>query len=210
MTKLNSPAPVWTARVFLPFSGFYETNLAADIEDDISREIDDAETQGVALGYDDFDIDYQALYSDIARGIADYFPDWIKSGTELDIRCRFIELWRPREYNFETDRIYCDIPRVDIKNLLNWLNEHDPYYFSSFVYNYFMPRSGFIPFYSNRLVEWEAFETWNDVQLSVVLAAVNQYITGEYPEYCDTLEGQFYEHWRGNNSVSDYMQLRSM
>lgn len=205
-TNKKRAASAVIANVFIPFCGFYETNLAADIDDDISREIEwFTEGKGVDLTSEDFDVDYRRLYKDVAQGLADYFPEWIKEHTGITISSEFTELHRPREYNFATDKIFCDIPYRSIKKLLNWLNKQDDRFFEAYVFDCFMPRSGFVPFYSNRLSEWGAFNTWTCVQLSVVLAAVNQYITGEYPEHYDTLEGRFYDHWRGNNSISDYM-----
>lgn len=205
MTKLNKAAAS-VARVYLPFGGFYESILSAELDNDVTREIETInEEEGLNLTSDDFDIDYSELFEDTAEGIAEHFPYWILKNTGVDISATFVELWRPRFYNFETDRIYCDIPRDDIRKLLTWLDTEYPGYFREYVRKTLEPCSGFIPLYSNNLTDWGDFDKWDNVQLSQVLEAVSSVITGNGDSWYDTLEGDYWDQAAGNYSISDYM-----
>lgn len=205
MTKLNKTAAS-VARVYLPFGGFYESILSAELDNDVTREIETInEEEGLNLTSDDFDIDYSELFEDTAEGIAEHFSYWILKNTGVDISATFVELWRPQFYNFETDRIYCDIPRHDIQKLLTWLDTEHSGYFREYVRKTLEPRSGFIPLYSNNLTDWGDFDKWDNVQLSQVLEAVSSVITGNGDSWYDTLEGDYWDQAAGNYSISDYM-----
>lgn len=205
MLKLKT-TPAQLANVYLPFCGFYESIIAAAIDDEIQREIEYfSEDEAMQLSYDDFDVNYHELHTDIAKELADYYPARIKDHTGLDISCQFEELWSPREYNFETDRVYCVIPNHDINRLLNWLISQSKEFFPAYVEKKLKPCSGFIPFYDNDVKSWGHFDSWDNVQKSIVLEAVNKFIEGEYPDFYDTLTGDFWDYWNGHSSISFYM-----
>jgi len=205
MTKLNKTAAS-IARVYLPFSGFYESVLMEELESDVAREIEWInENEGLNLTDDDFGVDYSALCLDTAEGLAEHFPYWILKNTGVDISVKFAELYRPRFYNYETDRIYCDISRDDVRKLLTWLEAERPGYFREYVRKTLEPYDGFIPFYSNDLTDWGDFDKWDNVQLSQVLEAVSSALTSDCDNWYDTLEGDYWDQAAGNYSISDYM-----
>ena len=204
MLKLKT-TPAQLANVYLPFGGFYE-NFSCLLDDDIQREIEYlSEEENTDLYFDDFNVDYTAAYLDISKDYAAFYPRWIKKHTGLDISCEFIELWSPREYNFMTDRIYAYIPKLDLLSLINWPYRKAPDLLPQYVQTKFKSRPGFIPFYDNDIRNWGSFFQWDDIQLSTMLEAVSFQIEGEHPEFYDSLEGEFWDYWSGNNSVSFYM-----
>lgn len=210
MTKLNKTAAS-VARVYIPFSGFYESVLMEELEGDVAREIErinENENEGLNLTDDNFGVDYSALCLDTAKGFAEHFPKWILKNTGVAISLKFAELYRPRFYNYETDRIYCDISRDDVCKLLTWLEAERPGYFREYVRKTLEPYDGFIPFYSNNLTDWRDFDTWDNVQLSQVLEAVSSALTSDCDNWYDTVEGDYWDWAAGNYSISDYMTRR--
>lgn len=78
----------------------------------------------------------------------------------------FNRLDSPREYNFRTDEIICDIPAETLADIYR---RCDKVALAALVAERLAPCSGFIPFYSDDLAEWGDFDTWESAQISVMI-----------------------------------------
>lgn len=192
-------AMVQLVEIEIPFTGFYNTMIGAELDDAVTHEIESInEEEGLSLTSDDFDISYSDMFEAAAESIAEYYPEWLEDLTGVEISCEFKGLESPREYNFYNDAIICDIPRHDIYNLLSWLEDNHPGFFAEYVKERMTPRDGWAPFYPAELSSWGHPDSWKPAQLSLVLAAVNAAALGEYPEYYDTLEGSWADRCLSN------------
>ena len=150
-----------TFKMKIPFQGFYESihseNMQAIIEDEF-EEGHINEGQAIEFNYRACWIDYAKLYTE-------------KLSEALEIDFTFVELWSPREYNFQSDEItvemtlqsFCDLCEIcDMRNLRLLVKEECT------------SRSGFISHYSNSLTEWlrTRFDQWEMPQLSLIMQSV--------------------------------------
>ena len=201
-------AMVQPVEIEIPFTGFYNTMIGAELDDAVTHEIESInEEEGLNLTEYDFDISYSDMREEAAESIAEYYPEWLEGLTGVEISCEFKALESPREYNFYNDAIICNIPRHDIYKLLSWLEDNHPGFFAEYVKARMTPRDGWAPLYPAELSFWGHEDTWKPAQLSLVLAAVNAAALGEYPEYYDTLEGSwadscFSNCWGANSFMS--------
>lgn len=149
----------------IPFSGFYQSFHDADLDDALQQMFTNWET-GVcndklfARAYDMVrwslvHANYAAAY---AKGLAD----------EFKIAMTFVNLDSPREYNFETDRIFCEISLDEVKRLRAETSEKP---FRDLARARFTSRSGFISFYSPDVDEWGDIEGWDLNQVGTLLEA---------------------------------------
>jgi len=118
-------------------------------------------------------IKWHVVRETTARVYAEKFGDWIRTELEMseeEFAWKFEELYLPREYNFETDRIYvittdCVIARLfrvtDASILQKTIKEEHS------------DRPGFFSLYSNELLVWleTPVEKWDHNQLHTLLLA---------------------------------------
>ena len=106
---------------------------------------------------------YIDLYSDL-------FSDWLKENHGIAIKFKNISLSSPREYNFETDKILCDIDSVENESLIKALQSNTK--FLDWLKDRTKSRSGFISFYSYD----DAMNNKNDMYSVYAL----EYLASEY------------------------------
>jgi hypothetical protein len=100
----------------------------------------------------------------------DLFSDWLKENYKVDIKFKNISLSSPREYNFETDKILCDITQVENESLIKALQSNTK--FLDWLKDRTKSRSGFISFYSYD----DAMNNKNDMYSVYAL----EYLASEY------------------------------
>jgi hypothetical protein len=145
-------------RTYLPhFPGFYHSDLSALIDwEDEQRE----ENGTPAIS------DYKAAFLALSQV-------WIEAlNDELGTAFEFAELWSPREYNFDTDKLYVTITPTDVEKLRQY---HGSAELGRIIAEELKPRSGFAPFYSDDPTddEWtQPIEDWDEPQLSLLIQAM--------------------------------------
>jgi hypothetical protein len=105
--------------VELPFFyGFYNTQYENeyDVDEAIEHEMDYRNNElGQATVYGDFEFDYNSYRNIIVEcfvhTLENHLPDWVESIENP-------ELWSPRYYNFQTDKIYVTLTLTD-----DWKNK---------------------------------------------------------------------------------------
>lgn len=149
----------------IPFQGFHYSCHEAAISSAEEGLLEDSNGDPVSALADRFyrnrSIHYSKVYTSYAEDYAKAFADYSK----LDLI--FDELRSPREYNFETDRIFVTIPLCQAEALLT---NADKKALEKAIHDRFTSRSGFISFYSNRLEDWPPFiGNWDHNQLGTLI-----------------------------------------
>lgn len=163
----------------IPFAGFYYSFYGDGLDYAIESEAEYKNEKGELgdLGLSDYiDILYSAcnwgaaLHA-VAREYLDYFQDYLRHEIGIDISLEFESLHIPREYNFQTERIFAYITQDDAKTLFDAV---DCEVMDQMVKERFTSRSGFISFYNNNLREWmkTPLERWDHNQLGTLLLAL--------------------------------------
>jgi hypothetical protein len=115
-------------------------------------------------------VDFKKLRGVYIDLYCDLFSDWLKENYNLAIKFKNISLSSPREYNFETDKILCDIDSVENESLIKALQSNTK--FLDWLKDRTKSRSGFISFYSYD----DAMNNKNDMYSVYAL----EYLASEY------------------------------
>jgi len=168
----------------LPFGGFYYSHHSGLI--DYAEQCLYQDTNGDAFSgslVDSFlgEIDYSALHEAYAGQYTVELADL------LGIQLTFETLTSPREYNFQTDRIFALISRADFAKLLRVAltrpSPDSPRYLTTTARDLFTSRDGFISFYSPDWRVWGKPSTWDHNQTYAVLCAA--LAASDEPDYLD-------------------------
>ena len=160
----------------IPFEGFYESKHSQELDSIEERYVEweverdptlDAKELGDALYRT---ANYGLAFDHIARAYVEYFNDYIKEEYEIDLELKFESMTSPREYNFETERVFCEISLENAKKLCEAVSEPA---LRQAIKERFTSRSGFISSYPNRLENWPTnIEEWDHNQLGTLLVAL--------------------------------------
>ena len=90
-------------------------------------------------------VDFKKLRGVYIDLYCDLFSNWLKENYNLAIKFKNISLSSPREYNFETDKILCDITQVENETLIKTMKAKPA--FLDWVKDRTKSKSGFISFY---------------------------------------------------------------
>lgn len=158
----------------IPFAGFYESMWSHGLERAEEMHLEYLEQEeGVAMLASADAIwkasDYRAMCNYVARKYVDYLNDYIKDEFDLDLDLKFESMQSPREYNFETDRIFCEISEENVRKLREAVS--DPALRLA-IKERFTSRSGFISSFPNHLEDWPPLEQWDHNELGTLLVAL--------------------------------------
>ena len=90
-------------------------------------------------------VDFKKLRGVYIDLYCDLFSNWLKENYNLAIKFKNISLSSPREYNFETDKILCDITQVENETLIKTMKAKPE--FLDWLKDRVKSKSGFISFY---------------------------------------------------------------
>jgi hypothetical protein len=172
------------------FSGFYES-----IHDDTF----DREIEYIIEDYDGHDYnDFRFKYD--YNGYCKSYVNTVSK--EIGINLTFKDLSMPKEYNFTTDVIVCEISAKDVKKLSTSLNSET---LRDIIKRRFTSRDGFILFYSNDVEEWKEkkLKDWDDIELGTLLEA---WIIDNDLDL-DNLDYAGFEYCSGNGQYVDYEKM---
>lgn len=157
MTKLSTT---------IPFDGFYESVHNLNINMALENTFGDKEGSGEYKDYWEMVIDYRGIYNAYARQYTD------KMAEELGIGLEFEELVSPREYNFTTDRIFCQISLEDAQKIRDKITDDE---LDAAIKERFTSYDGFASFYPNSLYEgvWlKPLDQWDHNQVGTLIEIV--------------------------------------
>lgn len=132
------------------FSGYYHSIYEDAIDSEIESSLDfyvednNIEYDYCKQGFEDIlnydcDVNYINISKEVVKNYKHHFN--INS-------LEFLELYRPKFYNFETDEIICTLNSKDIKTIKKYCKDNFEN-FDIFIKKYFTSHSGFVSFYSN-------------------------------------------------------------
>ena len=139
------------------FSGFYNSIWDFDYDyvvTDINELREEKELE--PIDSDIIDIDFTSYKNYIGKEYCKALTLNILDKQSI-LMVEFKEIDSPREYNFTTDKIVCDVT-IDTGKVSEWVkaNRED---LAKYVHERFMPRDGFMPFYSNDIDVWDEVTT---------------------------------------------------
>lgn len=112
----------------ISFGGFYHSIHDMNIDHRVEIELDmiDLETNIKEWKAVDPEVDYKETYKSYIADYCSELSGYISDEYEIDIDFKNLSLYSPREYNFETDTIDCEVDK-DKANKLNayFLNDQD-------------------------------------------------------------------------------------
>ena len=159
----------------IPFQGFYESLFSAGIdyaeESTIGYEVEE-KGRNPSKCADAFykTSNYRKAHLYVSGKYVEYFNKHIKDEFEIDLELTFESLQSPKDYNYETDRIFCFISPENAHKLRAKVSDAD---LDAAIKQRFTSRSGFISSYSNDLAQWEPnIENWDYNELGTLLVAL--------------------------------------
>lgn len=159
----------------IPFAGFYESLFSAGIDQAeefiVGYEVEE-KGRNPSKCADAFykTSNYPKAHLYVAQKYVYYFNKYVAEEFGLDLELTFESLQSPREYNFETDRIFCFIRPEKSQELRAKVSDAD---LDAAIKTRFTSRSGFISSYSNRLSDWDPnIGSWDHNELGTLLVAL--------------------------------------
>ena len=90
-------------------------------------------------------VDFKKLHDVYIDLYCDLFSEWLKENYGIDIKFKNISLSSPRYYNYETDKILCDINQVENESLIKTMKANTA--FLEWLKDRAKSKSGYISFY---------------------------------------------------------------
>lgn len=193
----------------IPFAGFYNTKWSDLVDSAFERDCeyfaDERQKEDGIPEHERLDeteigeiyfrhMCYSSAYQEIARDYVESFNLQIKEYTGLDLGLVFSEMTSPREYNFETDKIYCKIPLSVARKLVTLAKTKFADTFRKHIEGRHRSRDGFHSFYSWNWQEWKS-KPWRDFdynELQTVLETVLACLFKEGGHSWDEIEWDIY------------------
>jgi len=132
----------------IPFHGFYNSWHDNILHSAIEQYFDFEQPEHFEENFNN----YKAIQTDYSKLYTEYFNSLFNEITGLNIALTFESLQSPREYNFTTDRIFCHITPADVQKLYGYVKTDA---LQHVIQEMFTPCSGFIPHYSNDVINWQ-------------------------------------------------------
>lgn len=180
----------------LPFSGFYETFHAQAFDDEISyleEQYESNDTNNELIQ----DLYMSAFTKEGALGYAQAYVEAFIDEFDALQGAKFESMSSPREYNFETDRIFIE---MNGETFARVLRHTDQQIFERVCHERFTSRSGFSSFYSNEWQEWGKASTWDHNQIGALIQA---YVETEQGKFSQFEEFMLMESAMGNGLMDD-------
>ena len=158
----------------IPFDGFYNSYISSDIEHQIGQQIEwdtdiyDLNEDEQQILWDNYlSVNRISFYNEIAEHYTDLYIDALNERLErFTLNAKFSLLTSPREYNFETDRIFIDIERDHAIDFIKYIIKNHKKELENKIKDRFTSRSGFWSHYKNGLDLWtKDYSEWDHNQI---------------------------------------------
>lgn len=188
--------------ICLPFSGFYysqhDDSFDRALESDFSDDQGNPHPDLLAIAQNgiDFRLSRHAYASEYASDYADSCN--LLSG-------RFTAMESPREYNFETDRVFASFTAQEVFAMFATVDESDRgrETLARIAAERHTSRSGFSSFYSPGVAEWGDVADWDLNQLGTLIRAFREIETGQ--EWDSEQESELVESYDCNGLLSGWL-----
>ena len=154
----------------IPFDGFYESFINADIDHEIeidteyySELYDLNESEEELLCNSFLNINSYKFYNQIAKDYTNFYIDALNERLKgFTLKATYKCFNSPREYNFETDRIFIEIEENHCIEFIEHIVKNYKKELEKKIEDRFRSRSGFISFYKNSIDLWtKDFKEWD-------------------------------------------------
>jgi len=154
----------------IPFDGFYESFISADIEHEIEL---DTQYYSELYNLNEFEqellcnsflnINSYKFYNQIAKDYTNFYIDALNKRLKgFTLKATYNYLKSPTEYNFETDRIFIEIEENHCIEFIEHIVKNYKKELEKKIEDRFTSRSGFISFYKNNIDLWtKDFKEWD-------------------------------------------------
>ena len=158
----------------IPFDGFYNSYISSDIEHQIGQQIEwdtdifDLNEDEQQILFDNYlSVNRSSFYNEIAEHYTDLYIDALNERLEgFTLKAKFNLLTSPREYNFETDRIFIDIEKNHAIEFIKYIIKNYKKELENKIKERFTSRSGFWSHYKNGLDLWtKDYSEWDHNQI---------------------------------------------
>ena len=152
----------------IPFQGFYNSLYSYSIEGEIESSLDwytedygltEAQRDTLANGY--LEKNVSEFYYNVSKDYAEAFIYEIERDTGLTLNARFESMESPKEYNFQTDRLFIELPEASAVSFINYILANHKEELEKLIAQRFTSRSGFISHYENTLEAWGNPSEWD-------------------------------------------------
>lgn len=158
----------------IPFSGFFGTLHDSELDITLEQMFSDPET---GCGHNGGLVQHAFSKCDWGLVHTKYAKKYAKAlASRFGIDMTFESLQSPREYNFSTDRIFCEISLEEVKRLREATSER---LFREEARARFTSGDGFISYYSPDVDDWGDIETWDHNQVGTLVSAYVEEVNGE-------------------------------
>ena len=154
----------------IPFDGFYNSFISDDIDYQIGQQIEwdtdiyDLNENEQQILWDNYlSVNRSYLYNQIAEDYTNFYIEILNRRLKgFTLKAKFNLLTSPREYNFETDRIFIDIEKNHAIDFIKYIIKNYKKELEKKIKDRFTSRSGFNSFYKNSLDLWtKDFKEWD-------------------------------------------------
>ena len=158
----------------IPFDGFYESFISADIEHQIGQQIEwDSDTFDLnedeqQILWDSYlSVNRSYFYNQIAEDYTNFYIDALNERLEgFTLKATYKFFTSPREYNFSTDRIFIEIEKNHAIDFIKYIIKNYKKELEEKIKQRFTSRSGFISSYKNSLDLWiDDYSEWDHNQI---------------------------------------------
>ena len=166
----------------IPFDGFYESFISADIDHQIGQQIEwdsdiyDLNEDEQQILWDNYlSVNRSYFYNQIAEDYTNFYIDALNEKLEgFKLKAKFNLLTSPREYNFETDRIFIDIEKNHAIDFIKYIIKNYKKELENKIKERFTSRSGFNSFYKNSIDLWtKDYSEWDHNQIGTCFELFN-------------------------------------
>ena len=183
----------------VPFSGFYESLHELIFDSVLDDEINQLKDKLGRDPIEDFKIDFRGFALAYSKQYCLEFGQYLflNGNIDFEIDLTFETLTSPREYNFETDRIFATISGSHLLRLFCFLDKSN---FAEYLRENFTDESGFVSFYSSDIDNWleKPLASWDCNEIGALLGrALEQVEVG----YCESMQCE-----NGHEIASDFIE----
>ena len=158
----------------IPFDGFYESFISDDIDHQIGQQIEwdsdiyDLNEDEQQILWDSYlSINRSYFYNQIAEDYTNFYIEILNRRLKgFTLKAKFNLITSPREYNFETDRIFIEIEENHAIDFIKYIIKNYKKELEEKIEDRFTSRSGFNSFYKNSLDLWpNDYSEWDFNQI---------------------------------------------
>lgn len=158
----------------IPFCGFYESVISSDIDHQIGQQIEwdtdtfDLNENEQQILWDNYlSINRSYFYNQIAEDYTNFYIEILNRRLKgFTLKAKFNLFTSPREYNFETDRIFIEIEENHAIDFIKFIIKNYKKELEEKIKQRFTSRDGFISSYKNSLDLWiDDYSKWDHNQI---------------------------------------------